>query len=245
MRQQTSYPVKYIRINIPEYTLRFFAQDSLKRTHRVIVGKPENPTPELSSKIIRMVAYPFWNVPYSIASKEILPSVKHNLNYLEKNNYKIYRGEQEINPRQVNWSRIKENTFPYKIVQQPGEDNSLGILKFEFHSNYSVYLHDTPTKHLFKSDIRAFSHGCMRCEEPLELGKALLDYDSLKLKRNHLTCDSLDSLMLVAKHFPFKLLDPVPIYVEYVTVCADRERLIFYPDIYGRDELYLKLFKAL
>ncbi len=245
MRQKPDYPIKFVRINIPEFTLRYYAHDSLKRVHRVIVGKPENQTPELNSKIIRMIAYPFWKVPYSIASKEILPSVKRSAGYLTKNNYKLYRGEQEVNPNGVNWSRIKDNTFPYQVIQQPGENNSLGIFKFEFHSSYSVYLHDTPTKYLFKADIRAYSHGCIRCEEPLELAKAMLDYDSLKLKRNHLTRDSLDSLMVIAKHFPFRLMDPVPIFIEYVSVCADKEKLIFYPDIYYRDEEFITLLKGL
>lgn len=241
LRKMKEYPDKCIRINIPEYKLRYYVHDSLKRVHNIIVGKPENQTPELQSKVRNIVVYPYWNVPYSIASKEILPAVKNNKAYLSRNHYKIYRGDHEVNPYNVNWKKIKENSFPYKVVQQPGQDNSLGILKFEFHNNYSVYVHDTPSKSLFRSDVRSFSHGCMRCEHPIDLGKTILDYDSIRKKRNDITADSLDSLLGLKENYVIRLKAPVPIYVEYNTVYADRDVLIFYLDIYKRDEEYLKI----
>lgn len=241
LRKMKEYPDKCIRINIPEYKLRLYVHDSLKRVHNIIVGKPENQTPELQSKVRNIVVYPYWNVPHSIASKEILPAVKNNRAYLARNNYKIYRRDHEVNPYYVNWKKIKENSFPYKVVQQPGPDNSLGILKFEFHNNYSVYVHDTPSKSLFKSDVRSFSHGCMRCENPIDLGKTILDYDSIRKKRNDITADSLDSLLGLAENYSIRLKSPVPIFVEYNTVYADRDVLIFYLDIYKRDEEYLKI----
>jgi murein L,D-transpeptidase YcbB/YkuD len=243
LRKMKEYPDKCIRINIPEYKLRYYVHDSLKRIHNIVVGKPENQTPELQSKVRNIVVYPYWNVPHSIASKEILPAVKNNRSYLTKNNYKIYRRDHEVSPYYVNWKKIKENSFPYKVVQQPGPENSLGILKFEFHNNYSVYVHDTPSKSLFKSDVRSFSHGCMRCENPIDLGKTLLDYDSIRRKRNDLTADSLDSLLGLEENYVIKLKDPVPIFVEYNTVYADREVMIFYLDIYKRDEEYLKIMR--
>jgi murein L,D-transpeptidase YcbB/YkuD len=243
MRQAIEYPEKYIRINIPEYLLRYYVHDSLKRIHHVVVGKPENQTPELESKVRNIVVYPYWKVPYSIASKEILPALKNNVNYLARNHMKIYRHDHEVNPYNVNWKRIKENSFPYEVVQQPGPDNSLGIIKFEFYNNYSVYVHDSPQKHLFKTDVRAYSHGCMRCQDPVDLGKTILDYDSLKRKRNDITADSLDSLITVGENYIIKLKDPIPIFVEYNTVYADREQFIFYLDIYKRDEEYLKIMR--
>lgn len=243
MRLRKEYPDKCIRINIPEYKLRFYIKDSLKRVHNIVVGKPENQTPQLQSKVRNIVVYPYWNVPYSIASKEILPALKRDKGYLTRNNYKIYRGDHQVNPYGVNWKKIKANTFPYKVVQQPGTDNSLGIIKFEFHNNYSVYVHDTPSKSLFKTDVRSYSHGCMRCENPVDLGKTLLDYDSIRKKRNDLTSDSLDSLLGLAENYVIRLKDPIPIFVEYNTVYADREVMIFYLDIYKRDEEYLKIMK--
>jgi murein L,D-transpeptidase YcbB/YkuD len=239
IRCHDKFPEKFVRINIPEYLLRLVIKDTIRQIHRIIVGKPENKTPELRSKIHDIVLYPYWNVPYSIAGKEVLPAVKANINYLARNHYKIYRGDQEVNPLSVNWKHVKENTFPYKLVQQPGRHNSLGIVKFEFYSNYSIYLHDTPTKHLFNKDIRAFSHGCIRCQYPDSLAKTILTNDSLRGKANPITGFMIDSLLQIIENRKIKLLDPVPVYIEYQTVFADREQLIFYVDIYYRDEPYI------
>jgi murein L,D-transpeptidase YcbB/YkuD len=243
LRREKSYPPKCIRINIPEYLLRFYVNDSLKSTHRMVVGNVENQTPELISKINKIIVYPYWNVPNSIARKEILPILKRSPNYLARNNMKIYRKTTRINPYRVNWRRIRKNTFPYTIRQDPGPTNSLGILKFEFFNNYNVYVHDTPSKHLFDSDIRAFSHGCMRCEFPIVLGKLILDYDSISGRRNPITSDSLDSMLLKVENRPFPLKDPIPIFIEYTSVCANRDGILFYLDIYKREEDFLKIMK--
>lgn len=243
LRRDISYPPKCIRINIPEYLLRFYVNDSLKSTHKMIVGKVENQTPELQSKINKIIVYPYWNVPNSIARKEILPILKRSPKYLARNNMKIYRNSTRINPYRVNWRHIRKNTFPYSIRQEPGPTNSLGILKFEFFNNYNVYVHDTPSKHLFDSDIRAFSHGCMRCEFPIELAKLILDYDSIAGRRNPITADSLDSMLLKVENRPLPLKDPIPIFVEYTSICASRDGILFYLDIYKREEDFLKIMK--
>lgn len=243
LRNAIKYPSKCVRINIPEYKLRLYVNDSLKRVHNMIVGKPVNQTPELQSKIRALVVYPYWKVPYSISSKEILPAVQKNVAYLSRNNFKIYRGEQQVNPYFVNWKKIKQNAFPYTVVQGPGPKNSLGILKFEFHNTHSVYVHDTPSKSLFRADVRAFSHGCMRCENPIDLAKTILDYDSIGKKRNDLTRDSLDTLLFRAENYTIRLRNPVPIFVEYTTVYADRNEIIFYLDIYKREEEFLKIMR--
>jgi murein L,D-transpeptidase YcbB/YkuD len=241
IRCHEKYPKTFIRINIPEYLLRFVVSDTLRQVHRLIVGKPETKTPELRSRIHNIVLYPYWNVPYSIASKEILPLVKSSPSYLQKNHYKIYRGDHEVNPHEVGWKHVKENSFPYRLVQQPGTHNSLGIVKFEFYSNYSVYLHDTPSKNLFNRDIRAFSHGCIRCEFPDSLAKTILSNDSQRKKSNAIEGYMIDSLLKIRENRIIKLLVPVPVFVEYQTVFACRNSLIFYLDIYYRDEEYLKI----
>ena len=243
LRSKKTYPPKCIRINIPEYLLRFYVNDSLKSTHRMVVGNVENQTPELISKINKIIVYPYWNVPNSIARKEILPILKRSPKYLARNNMKIYRNNIQINPYRVRWRRIKKNTFPYSIRQEPGLDNSLGILKFEFYNNYNVYVHDTPSKNLFDSDIRAFSHGCMRCEFPVKLGKLILDYDSISGRRNSITADSLDSMLLKIENHPILLKVPIPIFVEYTSVYANRDGILFYLDIYKREVDFLRIMK--
>jgi len=243
LRVKLKDPEKFIRINLPEYRLRYYAKDSLKGVHNIVIGKTENQTPELNSKIRNIVVFPYWKVPYSIASKEILPELKRNSGYLEKHHYKLYRNKTEIDGHQVNWKRIKENSFPYTVIQQPGPSNSLGIIKFEFFNDFSVYVHDTPSKGLFGVDVRSYSHGCMRCQNPVDLGKMILNYDSLGTKRNDLTADSLDSLLLLKENYVIRLKEQVPIFIEYSTVTANVDRIVFWLDIYKRDEEYLKFLR--
>jgi murein L,D-transpeptidase YcbB/YkuD len=189
------------------------------------------------------VVYPYWNVPYSISSKEILPSLKYNSGYLEKHDYKIYKKGEEVDPSTVNWKSIRQNAFPYKVVQQPGPGNALGLIKFDFYNEHSVYFHDTPSKGLFGADVRAYSHGCMRTQYPITLAKAILDRDKLPRKENEVTADTLDSLLARANHIEVRLIDPIPIYVDYVTVARNDLKMVTYLDIYGRDEEYLKILR--
>lgn len=241
IRSQAQRSGKYININIPEYKLRLYINDSLKSEHNIVVGKYENQTPELTSRLRKIVVYPYWNVPYSISSKEILPSVKRNSNYLTKHHYKIYRNKEEVDPSTVNWHKIKENSFPFKVVQEPGIHNSLGILKFDFNNTHSVYFHDTPSKSLFGVDVRAYSHGCMRTQNPTDLAKVILERDEYNDKFNEMIPDSLDTLIQRGENYEIRLLDPIPIFIEYRTVTRLNNELKMYVDVYGRDEEYIKI----
>lgn len=241
-RWKFKYPKKYIRINLPEYKLRLFIDDTLRSFNNIIVGKPETPSPELTASIRQIVVYPYWVIPQSIADKEVLPKVKQNVNYLARNDYKIFRKDVEVDPKTVNWSKYKDH-FPYKIRQEFGPKNSLGIIKFEFHNKYGVYVHDTPQRGLFGNDIRSYSHGCMRAQYPVELAKMILEKDSTRRGRNEITPLLLDSLFIVGENHRIDLVDPVPIFVEYKTVTMTEKMLVFHPDIYNRDEKYLKLLQ--
>ena len=243
IRAHAPYPQKRICINIPEYTLRFYISDSLKSEHNIVAGKYENQTPELTSKLNKIVAYPYWNVPYSISSKEILPAAKQNAGYFQKHNYKIYRKGELVDPLTVNWGKIKENNFPYRVVQEPGKSNSLGIIKFDFPNTHSVYFHDTPSKSLFGADVRAYSHGCMRTQNPVDLARKIIERDQLEYTENEMIVDSLDSIMARGKNYTIRLLDPIPIFVEYRTVTRKDNAMIIHIDIYGRDEEYLKIMR--
>ncbi|MEJ6617030.1 MAG: L,D-transpeptidase family protein [Crocinitomicaceae bacterium] len=241
IRSQAPRSGKFININIPEYKLRLYINDSLKSEHNIVVGKYENQTPELSSRLRKIVVYPYWNVPYSISSKEILPSVKRNVGYLAKHHYKIYKDTEEVDPTTVNWSEIRENSFPYKVVQDPGTHNSLGILKFDFNNSHSVYFHDTPSKGLFGVDVRAYSHGCMRTQNPTDLAKAILLRDEYNNKFNKMIPDSLDTLLGRGLNYEIRLLDPIPIFVEYRTVTRAQNEMRMHIDVYGRDEEFIEI----
>lgn len=228
---------RFIEVNIPEYMLRFYADDSLKSVNRVIVGKPANQTPEFNAQLKRLVAYPYWHVPYSIRSKEMLPDAKKNPGYFARNNMLLYSKNTEIDPFSVNWNAIREKTFPYRVVQQPGPQNSLGIIKFEFANPYGVYIHDTPTKRLFKTYVRSYSHGCIRCENPLDLAKIILIKDL-----NVVLPDSLDSILSRENNHSIRLKQAIAVKIVYRTVTSPNPgQIIFFRDIYKRDEQFLDI----
>jgi murein L,D-transpeptidase YcbB/YkuD len=239
-RWRSVFPDRYVWVNIPEYLLRIYYNDTLYSEHRVVVGKPDHKTPQLTSKIRAVVAMPFWTQPQSIASKEFLPAIQANANYAARNHYKVYRGEKEIDPKTINWKKYKESNFPFRIKQDPGDDNALGLVKFEFNNKFGVYIHDTPSKAFFNRDVRAYSHGCVRCDEPDSLAHILLRWDP----KQKITPDSLDTLIAHQTHTTIALYKPVTIQIDYITVTTNAKGfLLVHPDVYLRDELYLNWMK--
>lgn len=228
---------RLVLINLPEYALYFYANDSLKAKHRIVIGKRENETPELTSEIRSIVVYPFWKVPASIVKKEIMPELRKNRGYLAKHHYTI-RGLKDTSALNIHEINLKSNG--YSIVQSPGKWNSLGVIKFEFNNSHSVYVHDTPQKGLFNRAVRSFSHGCMRCEYPLLLSKQFLKYDQRGRRKNSMRPDTLDSLIRIGENTVLPLKTRIPIKVLYQTVIASTNQLVFFIDIYGRDALLLK-----
>ncbi len=240
LRQQSPRPQKFVRINLPEFMLYLVQNDTVLSSHKIVIGKANTPTPELTSQIYKVVLYPTWSVPYSITSKEMLPDLRRDPNYLRRNNMKLYANGKEVDASGVNWSNVKG--FPYRVVQQPGTGNSLGIVKFEFLNDHSVYVHDTPQKRYFNTDFRSYSHGCMRCESPVSLAKELLIRDSVGRFEPY-TKEKIDSLLALKRNIHLSLKNPVPILVEYQSVVATKLGIVFYADLYGRDKEWLKLWK--
>lgn len=238
-RWKDSFPDKYIWVNIPAYELNLYINDSLKRQHRVVVGTRYNRTPQFKADMKTIVAYPYWHVPYSISSKEILPHLKKDSNYLAKNNYKIFKNGDRIDPAKVDWSKIGTNTFPYRVRQDGGSYNSLGLVKLLFPNEHSVYIHDTPSKRFFDKAVRSFSHGCIRCQNPLELAGYILERDENLYNR-----DSLDTLIKRRIQKTIPLNNPFPVFVDYISVGTDStDAIVFYLNIYGKDEEWLSLLE--
>lgn len=234
-RWKKPYPSKYIRVNIPEFALFFVDSNEIKRKHRVVVGAYTTQTPEFQAEMRRFVTNPFWNVPYSISSTEILANARKDSAYLVKRGYKIFREGAQIDPKEIDWSSVKQNNFPYKVRQDGGGSNSLGKVKFLFPNVHSIYIHDTPSKRLFANDVRAYSHGCVRLHQPFELAKALLTADNHRIEY-----DTLTSLVNRGIQRVVELKEPFPVYIEYITAAGDSSGMIrFLPDIYGRDEKFL------
>ena len=262
----------FILINIPTFSLFWIEQNELVSTHKVVTGTKRNPTPELTGSITKYTVLPDWNLPYSIATQETLPLVKRNINYLAKNKYIITNHQREmIDPVTINWSKLNRSNFPYRIVQTPGAHNALGLVKFYFNNSHDVYLHDTPQKRFFKRNIRAFSHGCMRLEKPFEFLKKLLEFeqgmlhyneDLLKKKNlvlaqkkfekiregeeNVATVDTVNAHLERKQQADFRFKKRIPLFVCYYSSFYDMNgNVLFYSDIYSKDEVLLSELRAL
>lgn len=234
-RWKKKMPNRYVRVNIPEFNLYFIDSNEVKRKHRVVVGAYATQTPEFHATMERMVTNPFWHVPYSISSTEILSGARKDSTYFEKRGYKVFKGGEQVNPSSVDWTAVRQGNFQYKIRQDGGGSNSLGRIKFLFPNVHSVFIHDTPSKRLFANDVRAYSHGCVRLQDPFDLAKSILILDQHKI-----IGDTLDSLVRRGVQRVIELQEPFEVYIEYFTATGDSSgAILFHPDIYGRDEKYL------
>lgn len=232
-------PDRYIWVNLAGYYMQLRENDSVKIYSRVVVGKPLTRTPELNSSISEMITYPQWSVPQSIIVKEFLPALKKNPGYLAKKGFSLLGDKnEELDPYFVDWSRFKTG-IPYKIVQGSGDDNALGIMKFNFQNKYAVYLHDTNQRYLFAQPTRALSHGCVRVQEWQKLSSYILKNDSAYVKslgNNSFTkTDSvLKWLNKKEKHYiPVK--NKIPLFIRYFTCEGKDGKIVFYDDIYNED----------
>jgi murein L,D-transpeptidase YcbB/YkuD len=231
---------KYIEVNIPSFLLHFYNEDTIVSRHRVVAGANLTQTPEFEAPIKFIVTHPFWHVPYSIASTEILYGARKDTNYFIKRNYILTKKGETISPDSIDWKNITSKTFPFRVKQSSGRSNSLGLLKFLFPNKHAVYIHDTPAKHLFARDERNFSHGCIRVEDPFELAKQILYLEE------HAYKDSLDTLANREKETYLNINDRFLVHIRYRTAVIDDSTLKvrFHNDIYGREEKYMKLFEV-
>jgi murein L,D-transpeptidase YcbB/YkuD len=222
----------HVFVNIPGFDLTLMRGGVSAWRTRIVVGKAFTPTPVFSDRIVTVVINPPWNVPESIALGEYLPELRKNPKALERHGLRLLKGPEEdpaeIDPRTVNWHKLSEGDFPYRLRQDPGPDNALGRVKFQLTNDFHVYLHDTPTRSLFGHLDRDLSHGCIRVENPLDLARLLLDEPSLELLRGAL--DQPKERRLTVK-------PPVPIHIAYLTAWVDDAgTLRFSPDVYAFDE---------
>lgn len=166
-----------IMVNIPAFSLVYYQDGNQVLASRVIVGRPDRKTPMMSSALNNVVVNPPWNVPPTLARKDILPKVRNNPGYLEQHGYTVMRGwnsKEAIDPYQVDWETITASNLPFRFQQAPGAHNSLGRYKFNMPSSDAIYLHDTPNHNLFQRDGRALSSGCVRVNKASELANMLL-----------------------------------------------------------------------
>jgi L,D-transpeptidase YcbB len=224
-----------IVVNIANFGLDVFEKGKSVLSMKVVVGKPFQRTPVFTAKMTSLVINPSWNVPVSIAQKEILKKIKNNPQYLTEQNFKVLgiRGPQnkEIDPGTIDWSGINADTLVYRFCQKPGPLNPLGRIKFMLPNQFDVYLHDTTSKRLFSESVRTFSHGCIRIEKPMELGEYVLR-DAPGWTREKLLAE-------INKGTEQTILIPHPLDVHflYLTAWVDEEGVLqFRNDVYKRDK---------
>ena len=235
--EENKFPERFAFINIPAFWLTVFEKDTVVMQSAIVCGKPETQTPILKSKIDHMLIYPYWNVPISIATKEILPAVQRDTSYIRKKNFEVLGNHDVVlDYTKVPWKKYTKDYLPVRFRQRTGNENSLGVVKFNFNNPYGVYLHDTNSKRYFKTSSRSQSHGCIRLEKFTEFADFLIRDDSL-----HYTHDSLQVYFVKQEQRKIKLRKPLPIYTRYYTAYADSNGLKLYIDVYRKDEEMMKL----
>ena len=215
----------YVMVNIPDYTLRVVSNGAVAWKTKIVVGKPSLPTPLLSETMKFITVNPTWNVPPSIIYNEYLPALQQDPTALERIGLKVtYDRDGSVH-----------------VYQPPGERNALGRIRFNFPNKFLVYQHDTPDKHLFAHDKRAYSHGCMRVQDPLKYGEVLL---SIAAPRENWTQERLHRMFGSSEqniNFP----TPIPVHLTYQTAYVDDAgKLVIREDIYGRDGRVLAALKG-
>jgi murein L,D-transpeptidase YcbB/YkuD len=226
-------PDSSIVIDIAGFNLQYYHQNRLVWKTRVMVGEPFNQTPVFRSAITYLVLNPTWTIPPDILKNETVPRILTEKDYLAKQRLRVLTASgEEVNPATVPWGQYLGKRPPYTLRQDAGPDNALGLIKFIFPNPYHVYLHDTPSKSLFDKARRAFSHGCIRVQHPLDLGKMLIANDP----GNPTSAARFDQILASGKTSTIFLKEPLPIFLMYLTANAENGQVQFMPDLYQRDQ---------
>ncbi|MES9901206.1 MAG: L,D-transpeptidase family protein, partial [Sedimenticola sp.] len=222
---------RYLLVNTAGFEVRLVEGGKTSLVKRSINGKRWRKTPSFSSRITHLVVNPYWTVPKRIAVVDLLPLQRRDSHYFEKKRIDVLRrtddGWSVEDPDMIDWSLYNRKNFPFTLRQHPGDDNSLGKLKFYMPNPYNIYLHDTPSRELFERNLRAFSSGCIRVEHPLYLAEMLLGDKAQALDT------PLGEQVASGKTQRTTLPKPVPIYLVYLTSWVDEFGVIqFRPDGY-------------
>ena len=202
---------------------------------RVAVGKKSNQTNFFYDEIEHVVYNPYWGVPRSIIVNEFAVKSLGNPAYLDERGYEITNGRgQRISSTSINWTQV--GTYPnFDVRQPPGTRNALGAVKILFPNKHAIYMHDTPSKHLFKRQHRAFSHGCIRLQDPQGMAAAVLGKSKSQIAASIAT----------GKNQKEYLTTKVPVYVSYFTAWPQQDGTVrYFRDVYGRDAHLQKAFEA-
>jgi len=233
----------YVLVNSAGFRLDVMRRGRSALAMRVIVGTPDQATPSFAASMDALVINPYWNVPLRIARDKLLPIQQRNPQFFTAGGFRVFGNEghsaQEIDPFSIDWRRVPTDPFPYRLRQDPGKKNSMGLVAFVLPNPFDIFLHDTPQRWLFERDVRTLSEGCVRVERFMPLALfALGGSDGWDESRIQAEIASL-------RHRKVTLPRPIPVYVLYLTVWVDDGGAVhFADDPYQREEILARFFPA-
>lgn len=227
---------RYVLVNVPAYLMQVVEGDQPVLSMRVIVGEPDHQTPLFSDQMTHIVFSPYWNIPPGIVSDETLPAAARDPDFLLRNNIEVIGAGGPVDPWSIDWLD-EEATRGLRFRQRPGTSNALGLVKFMFPNRFNVYLHDTPGDRLFFREARAFSHGCIRIEDPVALARYVLRDQS------EWTEARIVEAMQARRERHVRLKAALPVHIGYWTawVEPDGTTVTFTDDPYGIDRRHARL----
>jgi murein L,D-transpeptidase YcbB/YkuD len=227
---------RYVFVNLADFELKLVEEPHTVFDTRVVIGAPYRRTPVFSGDMTYLELNPHWNVPPSIARNELLPKIKADPGYLAANDFQLLSDWSDnarvLDPHAIDWSAVRPDTFTYKLRQGPGPGNALGHIKFMFPNRFNIYLHDTPARGLFARDVRDFSHGCIRVQDPEALAAFVLG------RQPGWSEGQINAAVATGQRTIVTLDQPLPVHIAYLTAWVNKDGSVnFRRDVYGRDAI--------
>jgi len=231
---------EFLLLNLPAFKAYLIRGDKNIWEGRTQIGEEAKQTPSFAATMRTIVLNPDWTVPPTILAEEVLGGMRKDKTYLAgKGLVVLDKDNHEVDPGSIDWGDATPETFPYTLRQPAGSDNALGRVKFLFPNEYSIYLHDTPSRAKFEAESRTFSHGCIRLERPLELAEVLLS------DQDPWTPEKINEVLESGSTENVELAHPVPVLIVYWTVSVGVSGEIRYMrDIYSLDPPVLAALNA-
>jgi murein L,D-transpeptidase YcbB/YkuD len=223
---------RYVLVNTAAFQLEAVEHGVVQLRHRTIVGKTERPSPTVRATIRALNFFPYWRVPESVATLDLIPRLVTQPEYLQQEKIRVLTGSyngQELDPASIDWRQADGKRLRFR--QDPGPQNALGFVRIDMPNSEGVYMHDTPMRHLFNQRWRAFSAGCVRVQDVFTLVEWIAKYEPGWDRPGR-----TQEILTAGQAFDVTLSRPLPVYFTYITAWAELDgRVVFRPDMYGRD----------
>ena len=223
---------RYVLVNPPAFQLEAVEKGEVQQRHRTIVGRVERQTPVVKATIRALNFFPYWHVPDSVATLDLIPKMQKEPEYITREKIRVLARDfngPELDPATVDWKTITASQIKFR--QDPGPQDALGLMRIDMPKSEGVYMHDTPMKPLFQQRSRAYSAGCVRVQDVFKLGEWIA--------RNELGWEKpgrIDSIIENGQPLDLTLTRQMPVYFTYITAWAEPGGMVqFRPDVYGRD----------